>query len=327
MKSVVPVVFATDDNYAPYCAVSIASMIANCDPERPYRVYVFYDDLSPEHQEKLSGMTRGNVTVEMMQVTRFVDRELYYGTEQYPAAVYYRFFVQDILTQYDKALYLDSDLVILSDVGALFDIDLGNHLLGAVLDFCNEAAYMDQLDYLKEVLDVTPENYYNSGVLSMNLGLLRKENTIEKCVDFLREHRNLRWMDQDVLNVVCRGRIQRLPGPWNSSYFSLERAFQKSGDVKDINIIHYIGRTKPAMRRFRPLQVYFYQYILLTPYCDELNARVFANNWPVELTRSQSMKNVKTLFARGVLGPRYLCKCCKLWLRGKWRRLRRKLRK
>ena len=68
MKPLVPVVFATDDHFAPYCCVSIASLIANRDPERAYAIYVLYDELSEEHRANLCGMAAQNVAVECIDV-------------------------------------------------------------------------------------------------------------------------------------------------------------------------------------------------------------------------------------------------------------------
>ena len=74
-----------------------------------------------------------NVTVEMVKVSQYVDRELLYANQTRTVSTYFRLFAADVLTQYDRALYLDSDIVVLGDVGELFDMDIGDNLLGGVV--------------------------------------------------------------------------------------------------------------------------------------------------------------------------------------------------
>lgn len=328
MKSVVPVVFATDDQFAACCAVSIASMIANCDPERPYKVYIFYDVLTQENQDKLCAMGKDNVTVEMVRITQYVDRELFYVHKRQTVATYFRFFTVDALPQYDKILYLDSDIVILGDVGELYDIDIGDNLLGGVVIFRNKPSEVKvKTNYLRETFGLRPDEYFNAGILSMNLKQFRLEGTKDKCIAYLQEHRDLRWMDQDVLNGVCKGRVHFLPEKWNKSQFYVDDDLGEHGTIGDVRIIHYLDRFKPWLVHYQRCHVYFYQYALLTPYKEELTRRILENNDPVIQNQEQALRKVENLCAWGIAGPRYLFGCAMAWLHGKIQRLLKKLRK
>lgn len=326
MESVVPVIFATDDQFASGCSVAIASMIANCDKARPYQVYIFYDILSPENIKKLSHMGAENVTVEMVQVSRYVDRELLYVNQTRTVSTYFRLFAADVLTQYDRALYLDSDIVVLGDVGELFDMDIGDNLLGGVVIFHNKPSEIEQqTEYLRKTLDLSPEQFFNSGVLSMNLKLFRDEGTTEKCLVFLREHRQLHWMEQDVLNGVCKDRVYNLPEKWNRSQFYVEDDLAERGAIGDTIIIHYLTDCKPWLVPFRRSHLYFYQYVILTPYKDELTQRLLENNAPAKTSRERILNRVKNLFFQGNTTPIHLFWYAKCWLWGKIRRFVRKL--
>lgn len=326
MKSVVPVIFATDDQFASGCSVAIASMIANCDKARPYQVYIFYDVLSTENIKKLSHMGAENVTVEMVKVSRYVDRELLYANQTRTVSAYFRLFAADVLTQYDRALYLDSDIVVLGDVGELFDMDIGDNLLGGVVIFHNKPSEIEQqTEYLRKTLDLSPEQFFNSGVLSMNLKLFRDEGTMEKCLVFLREHRQLHWMEQDVLNGVCKDRVYNLPEKWNRSQFYVEDDLAERGAIGDTLIIHYLTDCKPWLVPFRRSHFYFYQYVILTPYKDELTQRLLENNAPAKTSRERILNRVKNLFFQGNTTPIHLFWYAKCWLWGKIRRFIRKL--
>lgn len=279
MKQLVPVVFATDDNFAPCCSVAIASLIANRDPERSYAIHVLYDDLSQEHRDRLGSMAAENVTVECVSIKPFVDEKALYITKRYTRAIYFRFYAADALPQYDKLVYLDSDLVLFGDVGELFDTDMeGNWLCGVVNYKSTGDEKRSKEEYLAGTLGITPEEYINSGVLLMNLKAFRQEKLGQRCVQFLQEHTELRWMDQDALNAVCKGRIGYLDIVWNKNQYYYEDEREDGLDVSGTKLLHYLNRDKPWLVDFRAAHIPFYQYAILTPYAAELREVFLDNN-------------------------------------------------
>ena len=62
-EKTVPVVFAANDNYAPYLGVTIYSLIKNASPKREYRLYVLATDLNWHHRRRLLSMNRANVQI------------------------------------------------------------------------------------------------------------------------------------------------------------------------------------------------------------------------------------------------------------------------
>ena len=159
----------------------------------------------------------------------------------------------------------------------------------------------------------------------MNLKLFRDEGTKEKCLVFLREHRQLHWMDQDVLNGVCKGRVCYLPEKWNRSQLHVEDDLAEQGTIGDTLIIHYLTACKPWLVPFRRSHFYFYQYVILTPYKDELTQRLLENNAPAKTSRERILNRVKNLFFQGNTTPIHLLWYAKCWLWGKIRRFFRGL--
>ena len=76
MKQTVPVVFATDKEFAPYCSTSIASLLRTRDLEREYRIYVFYDKLDSEDKCLLESMSQPGASVECVNVSGYIDKKL-----------------------------------------------------------------------------------------------------------------------------------------------------------------------------------------------------------------------------------------------------------
>ncbi|MCR5265337.1 MAG: glycosyltransferase family 8 protein [Cyanobacteria bacterium RUI128] len=111
------------------------------------------------------------------------------------------------LTDVDKIVYLDSDVVILDDISKLWNYDIENYLVGAVED-----KYSDLMTCRADLRD--DEIYFNSGVMLMNLKKFREEKLEEKIFDKLKESGN-DYSDQDVLNYICQNRVLYLPLKYN----------------------------------------------------------------------------------------------------------------
>lgn len=313
VKPAVPVVFATDDQYAAFCSVSIASLIANCDKTRPYLVYIFYDTLTQENKDKLIRMGTDNVTVEMVQVSQYVNRELLYIRDRLTITSYFRLFAGEVLPQHDKAIYLDSDVVILRDVGELYDIDIGDNLVGACMDGKNPKGHKRRI---KKILKRSVSIYFNSGVLSMNLKQFRLQHFLEKCYAFLQVNRELGWMDQDTLNCLCYGSVFLFPIRWNKFQSHVRDDFCREHTLGDTAIIHYVNSYKPCLVSIRQSHIPFYQYTLLSPYREELTQKIHEANAKTNLMHREAIPFVAVLCEQGYAGPRYLFGCSKRWLRG-----------
>ncbi len=315
-KPVVPVVFATDRNYAPYCSVSIASLMKHRDPEREYAVYIFCEKTGEDYCRILENMSQPGVTIRCLDVSRYVDRDKFYVHSYFSIATYYRMFAPEILSQYDKILYLDCDLVVLSDVGALYDTEIGDNYLAAVHDRgLVDVPDKYLLDYVRDLGNgLIPEDYFNAGVLVMNLKQFREESVGQKCMEYMAQHPKLKWQDQDVLNVICHGRVVYLPEKWNKKQYYYNYDMLDSGERPEACILHYVGGNKPWNSECSSASFPFYLAALLTPYREELLLRFEKVNPPFEV---QLRGKVKT----GEVGLYRMREVFVLWVRRKWKDL------
>lgn len=325
MATPVPVVFATDDCFAPHCGASLASLIENCDPLRCYAVYILYDQLSQENLLLLTGMETKNVTVECINISQYIDKNLLYTHRRLSLATYYRFFVADVLPQYDKVVYLDSDIAILGDIADLYDTEIGANLLGGVVIFRGEPSEVkSKEEYLRELMGVSPDKYVNAGVLVMNLAAFRLLNIRDKCVDFIGKHRDLRWLDQDALNAVCKGQIYYLHENWNKSQFYYEDDLMEGRDVSNVKLIHYITNIKPWLSHFNVSHLHYYQYAGMSPYRDDLNdmfLRCNVGSRDERMSANRIKKETMRCAAHCDIGPRFFAKCLALWMTGKVKKM------
>lgn len=152
-----------------------------------------------------------------------------------PRTAYYRLLIPWLLPQYDRVIYSDVDIIFKGNgVGALyeqFDME-GLYVAGAA-----RASYMRQTGILHRhivSLGLDPEKYINDGFILINSFLQRKDNLLEA----FRRHstRVLKLMDQDVINIVCRGKIGYFGEQYNATPLSVA-----TGDVDRYHVLHFVG--------------------------------------------------------------------------------------
>ena len=242
---VVPIFYTITDDYAKYAAASIHSLMQHANPKRHYRVIIMYDRLSLPNRWRLRNMVTKNVAIEfhkmkynlyMQIIVRYCAKRSGSGDFFASAVYYYRAFIARLFPQYDKGIYVDSDTILMGDIGKLYDIELGEDVIAARVD-PKVAMVPEFVEYVEKALDVPAKDYVNSGVLLMDLKKLRKLHYITKMTDLVKKDADLVAPDQDYLNVILKGRIKHLNKCWN---------LQPEGeDPKGAKLLHFNLSKKP----------------------------------------------------------------------------------
>jgi lipopolysaccharide biosynthesis glycosyltransferase len=135
------------------------------------------------------------------------------GWGRIPVTMWHRIFVPELLPDVERVLYLDVDTIVLAPITPLFELDLSAHHLAAVTN----VPELHMLGHAAELGLPGPEHYFNSGVLVMNLALMRGDGTTAALCEFARAHAaDLLWPDQDALNVVLGPTRHALHPRWNA---------------------------------------------------------------------------------------------------------------
>ena len=242
---VVPVFLTITDDYAKYAAAAIHSLMKKSNPKRHYRVIIMYDRLSLPNRWRLRNMVTKNVAIEfhkmkynlyMQIIVRYCAKRSGSGDFFASAVYYYRAFIARLFPQYDKGIYIDSDTILLDDIGKLYDINLGDYTIAARVD-PKVAAVPEFVNYVEKALDIPAKDYVNSGVILMDLKKLRKLHYITRMTDLIKEDVDLVAPDQDYLNVILKGKIKHLDKCWN---------MQPEGeDEKGAKLLHFNLSKKP----------------------------------------------------------------------------------
>lgn len=290
----IPIFFSCDDNYVPYLAVAIRSLIDHTTQNNMYRIIILNTGMNENNQKKLKQMETKNVKINFENISNSVqniDTELKIRLrDYYSIAIYYRLFIPSLFPMYEKAIYLDADMIILNDVAKLFEIDMEDNLLIATSDSTvNDTEIFKK--YTKVALGIEPKKYINSGMLVMNLRGMRQEKIEKKFIYLLLKY-NLEVVapDQDYLNVLCKDKIKYINETWDKM-----PDFGKKFPQDDLHIIHYNMTRKPWHYDDVPYSDVFWQYAKKTEFCDSIKNEFFSYTDEQKESDQIVMKNLANL--------------------------------
>lgn len=240
-ERIIPLIFATDDNYFPFLTIALQSIVKNCDKSYKYKVYILQTKISESNKSILTKQESENLSIEYVDVTKQLDNV---GTalhlrDYYTNTIYYRLFIPTLFPQYDKVLYLDCDIILKDDIAKLFNTNINDYLMGVIQE--DVMNYYDVFGkYAEKALGVERTRYFNSGILLMNLKYCRKFRLENKFVSLLKQFRFIVAPDQDYLNVLCKDKVLYLDRGWNKSPL-----VQKDFNEESLKLIHYKMEMKP----------------------------------------------------------------------------------
>ena len=268
-KKEIPVVFAVDDNYAPFLSVALNSILTNLSINYFLKVYVLNTGLSFYNEQKIKMLAEQysqDVDVEYVDITERLTGLLdkMHVRDYYTTAIYYRIFIPSLFPEYEKIIYIDCDIVLLTDISKLYNVDLKDNIVAAV----HEEA-MSSYDcfgkYSEDFLDVPKMDYFNSGLLVINTKEYKKQKIEEKFINLMLAHKFEVAPDQDYLNVLLKGKVKLLDIGWNKTPIP-----EKQFDDSNLKVIHYKLNFKPWLYKGVRYEDYFWKYASNTPFINDL---------------------------------------------------------
>lgn len=263
----IPIFFAVDDGYSPFLAVAIQSLIDNASGENTYLIKILNTDISEENKRKIGKYERENVDIEFVDLNYYIQKvkDKLYTRDYYSKTTYFRLFLPNLYPQYDKVLYLDSDIVILDDIAKLYNTDMGDNLVAAAPDDVIQTMPVFQ-DYVEKVVGVADfRRYFNAGILLMNLHELRRFKFQEKFVYLLDKIKFAVAQDQDYLNRLCKGRVKLLDRTWDRMPIPDPKI-----KTEDVKLVHYNLAFKPWHFEDILYKEFFWMYAQETEYFEDI---------------------------------------------------------
>lgn len=283
----IPIVIAVNEKYVPYGSVLLSSVLEYMKSDNFYDIIVLSHDMKELEKQKLKKMTADLSNVSL----RVADPE--YLLEQYRLPVkahfsvetYYRLVLPWFLSDYDKVLYLDVDMVAEADVAELYFTQLDECLIGAVYDIDTAGLYNGFMPGKKKYMDEEiglchPFDYFQAGVLLMNLSRFRETFSMKKILEMAVE-KDWQLLDQDILNKLCEGKVKYLDMSWNVVFdygnIRIDKIFRLAPQWqyrmymearKHPKIIHFAGPEKPWHYPDCDYSEVFWKYAQKSPFYE-----------------------------------------------------------
>ncbi len=216
-KNTVPIVFAFDNNLVIPACICISSLLMSAKPDTFYDIFILHSPKEKLTKEKLDLLPHyySNCRLQYREVDATFDDAFEIRGITTPA--YYRLLIPGLIPEYDKVIYSDVDVIFRMDLSQLYQLDLADWLLAATkdlgLNLSNEGK-----DYITGTLGLMQGCYLQSGFIILNSSLIRG-NRIEDQFKALAK-RKYKYQDQDILNIVCQGKVFYLPPCYNMTNYS-----------------------------------------------------------------------------------------------------------
>ncbi len=208
----IDVTLVTDTAFLPWCATTLASC-AQATHDASVRFHVL---LSPDvSQRDREDLARAGSVAGATVCFGVADEDAVAMLPSKGAALggrmsWMRVALPDALPDVERVIYLDADTLVRHSLLPLWN-SLDGAPIAAVANVTEPAMY----PHLESLGLADPRDYFNAGVLVIDLGGWRDEGVTDGLMRFATS-RPLPWYDQDALNVVFAGRWQRLHPRWNA---------------------------------------------------------------------------------------------------------------
>lgn len=266
---------ALDARYLPQLKVLLTSAAANNPGER-FALWLLHSGI-PE--DDLAAVARWCAQRGHDFAPVRVPDALFEGapvTRQYPKAMYYRLLAGELLPgAVARALYLDPDILIINPLRPLWETPLH----GCVFAAAAHTGMTELANNVNRLRFGAEHDYYNSGVLLIDLARAREAVRPQALFDYVAAHaRELVLPDQDLLNALYGPSILPVPDVlWNYDARNYSNYLLRSSGECDVAwvmentaILHFCGKAKPWKAR------YLYRFGMLYRHYMQLARR----QWP-----------------------------------------------
>lgn len=290
-----------DDNYLQYCVVMLTSLFKN-NPEKTFGIHILSQGLSTTTQETLERCVRkfGNEhQLSFYNIDNAIIHQIPQAESNHISpASNCRLFTADLLPSHlTQVLYLDCDLLVHSPIDTLFHLTIKDYAVAAVED-----VWSGQSDNYERLGYESKYGYFNAGVMVINLEWWRKHQMVDLITSFLKNHRELKFMDQDILNGIFHQHWLQLPLIWNVQDGFLRKKIRiREKKIPEMleaaqhpAIIHFTGGKKPwGSRCLNPYRHLFFEYMNDTEWKGwkpQISLRDQIKEWTSNLLLSLKLK-------------------------------------
>lgn len=270
--NIVPIVFAFDNNIIQAACVCISSLMMNAKEDTFYDIYILHSNNVVLRTEELDKIPHHYKNCKIQYCAVDDSFESAYEVRGVTKATYYRLLIPNIITQYDKVIYSDVDIIFRMDLFDVYNQDISQYYAAATLDM----AINQKENHLKNI-GIEKWHYIQAGFVVLNLQKLRDDGMVSRFINQAKV--NYEYQDQDILNICCKDKLKLLPPCYNVTDCTLiymnwhPELLPKSISAQDCDYarktgnIHYSGY-KPWQRYSIGFDIWW-EYYRKSPFYDE----------------------------------------------------------
>lgn len=239
------VVCGADDRFAMPLAVTLYSALANYRSSLPVKVFIIDGGIRAPNRLRVDRILEGFGAVAEWLEPDWRPLKRLAVSERYPPSTYLRLLIPTFLPKsLEKAIYLDSDVVVHGNIADLWNVELAGKVLLAVQDrgVPTVGSRWGLPNYRELGLDAS-STYFNSGVLVLDLRAWRELDLADRVIEYLvAQPHQMRFGEQHAVNAMLARSWGALETRWNQQVWAWEehddRAYQSG-------ILHFVSSSKP----------------------------------------------------------------------------------
>lgn len=230
------IVTASDNNYVPGVFVLLASVIKHNEDAYFTVIAIDWSDENLALLKALGKRLSVDVSVKILKKEKLAHLPV--RRSHLTTSSYARLLIPDLLPEEERLIYMDCDMLVTGSLEELLHCDLTDQLVAAVRCPSPTSAFA-------EAMELPVEQYFNSGLMVLNLRLWRQEDLASRCMEAIAAL-DCPYLGQDesALNDVARGRVHYLPASFN--VYARADCYQATlSNPSSIKVLHYIVKPKP----------------------------------------------------------------------------------
>lgn len=260
----VVVILSSSNFFVPYLSVCIESIISNADDKYNYDIIIFERNISKYNKDIVLSMIKEklNISLRFINISETVKKiNFYVNSDRISQETYYGLLIPFILINYDRAIIMDCDMIVRTDISELFFEELEDKIAGGINDIVLQGWLSDKendtFNYYTKYLKIeNPFNCFNGGLILLDFNKYRKSFNKNIIIKYINNYK-LRVVDQDIFNLLLVGKVKLLDYKWNHMINvkgaisdAIEKSPKKAQEKYFLartnpGIIHYAGEQKP----------------------------------------------------------------------------------
>ena len=246
------IVYSSSDIYSLVAGVSMYSLLYNNKDSNEINIFMIDNGITAENKEKFQKMCdsfgRSITFIPIADIEKLTGTSIDIG--RWNISTFARLFYASLLPEWvEKVIHIDCDTMIMSSLEPLWNIDMGDKIVAGSYECIGD-------NYKLEIGLNKDDIYINAGNIMLNLAKIREKGLEEKFKDFIKNHRQLSFVDQPVLNA-CTTNEEKLVVPLSYNAYAIVFYLKYKNLLRAKRVSQYYTEEEVAETIKNPCIVHF----------------------------------------------------------------------